>query len=158
MKSWLSNRQHVGCFSKWSKWQFSTAKNPKLNYLFFQLCILLLHFLVAKKKSYIHKREIGKGNFRRHQRTHDFRLSFSGLFQIIRHRASLYWHVFLERRISIAFFCQTMWFYETEIILVRFSSLCFHLFHLVYILPCATHGFRSADVLICRAETSYIFF
>ena len=163
------NRQHVECFSKLSKWQFSSAKNPKQNYLSFQLCILLLHFLVAKMKSHIHKRKIGKaqfkrrtfhvpnlmqmsennrffsfaldsahvkfdvwtgpkGNFRRYQRTRDFRLRF---FRIVSNFALL--AGFLEKRISIALFGQAMWFCETEIILVRFSSLCLYLFHRVYI-------------------------
>lgn len=118
-------------------------KNPKQNYLSFQFCILLLQFLVAKMKSHIHKRKIGEGNFRRHQRTRNFRLRvFDRIVSNYSPESFALLACFLERRISIAFFCQAMWFCETEIILVRFSSLCCHLFHRVYISLCVSHGVR----------------
>ena len=83
---------------------------------------------------------------------------FSGLFQTIRHRASLSWHVFLERRISIAFFgkpCDSMRQKYFWCDFLCFVSICFT----VFTIPrCATHGFRSAGVLICRAEASCIYF
>ena len=57
------------------------------------------------------RKRLGKGIFRPHQRMRDLWFSicgFFGLFQIIRQKASLYWLVFLERRISITVYLKAM--------------------------------------------------
>lgn len=121
-------------------------------------------FFSCQDERLLMRKRLGKGIFRPHQRMRDLWFSicgFFGLFQInIRQKASLCFLVFLERRISITIYVKAMWFYATEIFLVRFSSLCLHLFHFVNISLCVTHDVRRvslyASVLISRAETSFL--
>ena len=69
-----------------------------------------------------------------------------------------------QRLISIVFFIKAMWFYKPEVVFVRFSSFCRHLFHFVCISRCLTHGVRGipfkislqASVLAFRAEMTVL--
>lgn len=95
---------------------------------------IIYHFNSAFCFCIIHKRKIGKGNFRRHQRTRNFRLRFFDRTVSNYSPDSFALLVgFLERCISRAFFgtpCDSMRQKQFWCDFLRFVSICFTLFTL----------------------------
>ena len=164
------------CFSKRSAWQFSPAQNPKQNYLSLQFSAFSRWIAMCKRWTQCAApicctQELKSCNF-----PVKFKviLVASTEFLTFGHRIRFFW-VFSDYSkanfallacqpkslISIAFFIKVMWFYEKEIITVRFFPLSHHFFHFVCTSRCVTHGVRGAPaiillqaiVLIVRAET-----
>jgi len=130
--NWAIDSMSVGCFSKRSKWQFSYFR------------IFVGYFSSPSENAWLMV----------------FDLRFFRIVSNYSPESFALLARFLERRISITIYVKAMWFYATQIFLVRFSSLCLHLFHFVNISLCVTHDVRRdslyANVLISRAESSFL--